>query len=78
MKGPTPRRLRHYAAQCLGLRSYLEHPGDGRVRPQIPAAVLLGALLIGRLLREEAFLAVEALVAILGAAGAGRGARLRR
>jgi hypothetical protein len=37
VKRPTPRRLRKYAAECLGLRAYPEHPGDGRVRPQIPA-----------------------------------------
>lgn len=37
-------------------------PGDGRVRPQIPAAVLLWALLIGHVLREWSFHGVEALV----------------
>jgi hypothetical protein len=62
VKGPTPRNLHRYAAKCLGLKSYLEHPGDGRSRPRIPAAVLLWALLIGRLLRYASFAGVEALV----------------
>ncbi len=62
MKGPTPRRLRKYVTRCLGLKTYLGSPGDGRVRPQIPATALLWALLIGQLLRESAYHAVEALV----------------
>lgn len=62
MRRPTPRRLREYGARCLGLRAYLRAPGDGRVQPQIPAAALLWALLVGQILRECAFHAVEALV----------------
>ena len=62
MKGPTPRRLQRYVGRCLGLRTYLRAPGAGRGQPQIPAAALLWALLIGQLLRECAFHAVEALV----------------
>ena len=62
MKRSTPRRLWKYAAQCLGLRRYLESPGDGRPSPQIPARALLWALLIGRLLREHSYYGVEALV----------------
>lgn len=62
MKGPTPRKLRHYAAQCLGLRAYLESPGEGRSQPRIRAAILLWALLAGRLLRCCSFAAVEGLV----------------
>ena len=62
MKGPTPRRLQKYVARCLGLRTYLRAPGDGRVQAQIPAAALLWALLVGQVLREYAFHAVEALV----------------
>ena len=62
MKGPTPRRLQWYVGRCLGLEAYLRAPGDGRVQPQIPAAALLWALLIGQVLRECAFHAVEALV----------------
>jgi len=44
------------------VRRYFRSPGDGRVRPQIPAAALLRALLVTRLLRGESFLAVEAWV----------------
>ena len=62
MKGPTPRRLRKYMVRCLGLAAYLHAPGDGRVQPQIPAAALLWALLIGQILRESAFHAIESLV----------------
>lgn len=62
MKGPTPRRLQKYVARCLGLKTYLRAPGDGRRQPQIPAAALLWALLAGQILREYAFHAVEALV----------------
>ena len=62
MKAPTPRRLFRYVTRCLRLRSYLTFPGDGRPQPQIPAQVLLWAILIGRLLRETSFHAVEQLV----------------
>ena len=44
------------------MRQYFRSPGDGRLRPHIPAAVLLRALLVTRLLRGESFLAVEAWV----------------
>ena len=62
MKGPTPRRLRKYMARCLGLAAYLRAPGDGRVQPQIPASALLWALLMGQILRESTFHAIESLV----------------
>ena len=62
MKGPTPRRVRKYAAKCLGLKSYLRSPGDGRAQARIPAAALLWALLMGALLRRAAFAGIEALV----------------
>lgn len=62
MKLPTPRRLFRYVTGCLRLRPYLACPGDGRPQPQIPARVLLWALLISRLLRESSFHAVEQLV----------------
>lgn len=41
---------------------YLREPGDGRCRPRIPAACLFWALLVGQVLRECSFLAVEALI----------------
>jgi len=62
VKGPTPRRLRKYVAKCLGLKVYLQRPGDGRPQGRIPAAALLWALLIGALLRRTAFAGIEALV----------------
>jgi len=62
MKGPTPRRVWNYVTRGLGLRSYLQSPGDGRPQGKIPAKTLLWSLLIGQLLRASAFLAVERLV----------------
>ena len=62
MKGPTPRRQRKYVAKCLGLKAYLQSPGDGRPQPRIAAAALLWALLMGELLRRAAFAAIEARV----------------
>ncbi len=62
MKGPTPRRILRYVRQCLRLKSYLNNPGDGRSRPQIPARHLVWSVLIGCVLRESSFHAVEALV----------------
>lgn len=61
MKGPSPRRLRKYVCGPLGLQKYLQSPGDGRRQPQIPAQVLIWALLLGQLLRQFSFLAIEAL-----------------
>jgi len=61
MNGPTPRRLWNYVTRRLRLRSYFQDPGDGRQQPQIPAGVLLWALLLGQLLRTSSFHAVEAL-----------------
>lgn len=62
MKEPTPRRIRRYVCQCLRLKAYLNKPGDGRPRPQIPARHWLWSVLIGCVLRECSFHAVEALV----------------
>ena len=62
MSGPTPRRLWQYVTQRLGLAAYFEVPGDGRQAPQIPAQALLWGLVIGHVLREDAFAGVEALV----------------
>jgi hypothetical protein len=58
----TPRRLWSYVVKQLRLQPYLQAPGDGRRRPQIPAAVLVWALLVGQVLRECSFHGVEALV----------------
>jgi hypothetical protein len=62
MSGPTPRRLLHFVTRRLRLKKYLRDPGDGRRRPQIPAPLLLWALLVGQILRQHSFHAVEALV----------------
>lgn len=56
------RRFLEYARKYAGWRSYLRSPGDGRVCPQIAAALLLRVLLASRLLRQTSFLATEALV----------------
>src|SRR6266851_3541947 len=61
MNRATPRHLLHYVTRRLRLRRYLKDPGDGRQQPQIPAQALLWALLIGQILRESSFHAVEAL-----------------
>jgi hypothetical protein len=46
----------------LRLTAYFRGPGDGRGRPQIPAGVLVWALVLGQVLRECSFHGVEALV----------------
>lgn len=56
------RQFLKYAARFAKVRSYFRSPGDGRVRPQIPAAVFLRVLLAARLLREVSFLGAEELV----------------
>ena len=70
MKKPTPHRLLHYVKRCLRLKRYLEAPGDGRLFPQIPATAMLWAMLLGQILRESSFHALENLV------GSGRGRAL--
>ena len=62
MSRPTPRRLLKYITRCLRLKRYLEAPGDGRISPQIPAKAMLWAILIGQILRESSFHAIENLV----------------
>jgi hypothetical protein len=62
MSGPTPRRLLCFVTRRLRLRRYLEDPGDGRPQPQIPAQLLIWALLVGQILRQCSFHALEALV----------------
>jgi hypothetical protein len=62
VKGPTPRRLKGFAYRRLGLQGYFKSPGDGRVRAHIRAETLLWALIIGHVLRDGAYHAIEALV----------------
>lgn len=62
MKGPSPGGLWKYATRRLRLAAYLRAPGDGRSHPQIPAPALLWSILIGFILRQSAFRAIEAWV----------------
>jgi hypothetical protein len=62
MKGPSAQHLYHYACHHLPLKPYLQHPGDGRRQPQIPAEALVWALLIGSILRLCSFGRLEWLV----------------
>jgi len=62
VKGPSPERLRNFVALQLGLKNYLRQPGDGRLKPRIPAQALVWALLLGQILRRCSFLGIESLV----------------
>lgn len=62
MSEPSALKILHYASHCLGLKSYFQQPGDGRIRPRIPAQALVWSLLIAHLLRAWSFLRVEWLV----------------
>jgi hypothetical protein len=62
MKAPSAQGMQHYACYCLGLKSYLNDPGDGRPQPQIPARDLVWALLIRTLLQAPSFAQTEWLV----------------
>jgi hypothetical protein len=55
-------RLKRFARQQLGLKSYLREPGDGRKKPEIAAAALIWALLIGQVLRRSSYHGIEELV----------------
>lgn len=62
MKTPTPHRLLRYVKRGLRLKRFLQIPGDGRRFPQIPAPAMLWAILLGQVLRESSFHALERLV----------------
>jgi hypothetical protein len=62
MTSATPRRLLGFVTRRLRLRHYLLDPGDGRRQPQLPAQLLVWALLVGQILRQCSFHALEALV----------------
>jgi len=62
MKGPSAQGMHNYASHCLGLKSYLRDPGDGRPQPQIAAHDLVWALLISNILRVPSFHHLEWLV----------------
>ncbi len=63
---PTPRALLRLVLHHLGLQRYLDQPGDGRPQPAIPARVLLWAMLVGRVLRENSFYGMEQIVRLVG------------
>ena len=62
MKGPHARQIQNYASYCLGLKSYFQQPGDGRVHPHISAFDIVWAVVISRILRVTSFLHLEWLV----------------
>jgi hypothetical protein len=66
VKTPTPHRLLKFVTHGLRLKRYLKAPGDGRASPQIPAKVMLWVILLGQILRESSFHALESLVASAG------------
>src|SRR5258707_13076552 len=68
---PTPRALRRFVVDRLGLQRYLAKPGDGRQQPVIPARVLLWAMLVGRVLRENSFYGIEQIGRVAGCRGLG-------
>jgi len=59
LKGPHVRQIQNYACHCLGLKSYFQRPGDGRLQPHIPARDLVWAVVIGHILRVASFLRLE-------------------
>ncbi len=61
-RAPSIRKMRGYAANSLGLASYLRRPGDGRKRPQIPARDLVWAQVAAQILQKTSFHGAERLV----------------
>jgi Transposase DDE domain len=59
LKGPHVGKIHNYACHVLGLKSYFQRPGDGRVHPRIPAQDLVWAVVIGHILRVVSFLRLE-------------------
>lgn len=55
----SARSLLGYAQRCLQLKHYLQSPGDGRRRPRIAAQGLLWAIVMGVVLRESSYHAVQ-------------------
>jgi hypothetical protein len=62
LTGPHASQIQNYACFCLGLKSYFQRPGDGRVHPHISAFDIVWAVVIGRILRVTSFLRLEWLV----------------
>jgi hypothetical protein len=59
LKGPHVRHIQNYASHCLGLKSYFQRPGDGRIHPHIPAQDVVWAVVVGHILRVASFLRLE-------------------
>ena len=70
MAALTARRFKAFAVGRVG-RGFFEHCGDGRSKPQIAARVLLWAHLVGYVLRECSYYAIEALARGPARRGAG-------
>lgn len=71
MKRPHAAAIRHYALHHLGLKSYLQDPGDGRQQAQIAGSDLTWAVLLGRILQVVSFHETEWLVHSPARAGLG-------
>jgi hypothetical protein len=69
LKGPHVRQIQNYACHHLGLKSYFQRPGDGRLRPHVPARDLVWSVVIGHILRVVSFLRLEWLVHSAARAG---------
>jgi hypothetical protein len=57
----SPKTFKRYACKTLKLAGYFRRPGDGRQYPAIAASILLWAQLLGYVLRQASFLAMEQL-----------------
>jgi len=55
----SARSILGFARRVLRLKRYLRQPGDGRERPRIAAEALLWAMLMGTVLRENSFHALQ-------------------
>jgi hypothetical protein len=62
VRRPTALRLHRYSRKQLRLGEYLDAPGDGRLRPRIPASALLWSLLIMKVLRSPSLYGTEMMV----------------
>jgi hypothetical protein len=71
LRGPQACQIQNYACHCLGLKSYFQHPGDGRTHPHISASDIVWTVVMGRILRVPSFLRLEWLVHSTARAGLG-------
>lgn len=59
MRATSLQSIRNYTCHTLALKTFLDQPGDGRTQPEIPAADLSWALLVGGILRLGSALRLE-------------------